>query len=356
MADLNPKPPDLVAEITRQVLADLWDRGYRAPPTSDHRLLVEQPSFDRQQGGRQSQHSQQNLTATQTPTDDLPSIQPGQISSTLLQTQSVMVASDGSQPAMATAVATIPSPFVFTAMSDPVSRMAGGASALGDINKWPGIFPGLFGCGTGGGDHVLNFEGPKLLGQNSSFGNLQQKVAFSTQWYYPKVPVAKKGFNFQPSSQPANRSNAQFQVEDSSTRVMLVLRSYFYGTADTSWEKGDWSNREFVGGQGSPPKTSKVPFGAGSLDLGKDPSREPPGGFLYGLSYAHFSEKGFPSGVPGVWGIEEKVQVLEEVVQQNLDDEGHSLTIRNLGPFCRGRVSIEEEYWQKRAHMVLSGG
>nr|GMD86610.1 hypothetical protein Iba_chr14bCG7720 [Ipomoea batatas] len=34
MADLNPKPPDLVAEITRQVLADLWDRGYRIPPGS----------------------------------------------------------------------------------------------------------------------------------------------------------------------------------------------------------------------------------------------------------------------------------------------------------------------------------
>nr|GMD68512.1 hypothetical protein Iba_chr12dCG9870 [Ipomoea batatas] len=32
MADLNPKPPDLVAEITRQVLAELWDRGFRSPP------------------------------------------------------------------------------------------------------------------------------------------------------------------------------------------------------------------------------------------------------------------------------------------------------------------------------------
>nr|GMD63088.1 hypothetical protein Iba_chr12bCG11560 [Ipomoea batatas] len=222
MADLNPKPPDLVAEITRQVLADLWDRGYRAPPTSDHRLLVEQPSFDRQQGGRQSQHSQQNLTATQTPTDDLPSIQPGQISSTLLQTQSVMVASDGSQPAMATAVATIPSPFVFTAMSDPVSRMAGGA--IGAVtSQMARDFPAhVSGVRTGGGDpfpvptitgvtqvsdatatpatnwieqnggrsqqttlpshtggdHVLNSTGPQLLGQNSSLGTLQQTGGF----------------------------------------------------------------------------------------------------------------------------------------------------------------------------------
>nr|GMD00007.1 hypothetical protein Iba_chr05eCG11090 [Ipomoea batatas] len=44
MADLNPKPPNLVAEITRQVLADLWDRGYRIPPAISHELAS--PAID----------------------------------------------------------------------------------------------------------------------------------------------------------------------------------------------------------------------------------------------------------------------------------------------------------------------
>nr|GMC69450.1 uncharacterized protein LOC109164037 [Ipomoea batatas] len=51
--------------------------------------------------------------------------------------------------------------------------------------------------------------------------------------------------------------------------------------------------------------------------------------------------------------LEDKVQALEKVVQQNPDDDRALIDYKESVALLHRHVSIEEEYWQKKAHMVV---
>ncbi|XP_031127522.1 uncharacterized protein LOC116029613 [Ipomoea triloba] len=50
--------------------------------------------------------------------------------------------------------------------------------------------------------------------------------------------------------------------------------------------------------------------------------------------------------------LEDKVQVLEEVVQQNPDDDRAFIDYKESVALLQRQVSIEEEYWQRKVHIV----